>query len=244
MSDKLKALYELQNIDMQLSKVKRTLASLDDGSTKKQAVEAATAQAEQANKLLHEATTEQRDKELNLKTIEVKEKTYRDKLYAGMVTNPKELSSMEKEIEMLEKQQGKLEERILELMDIVEERKTAVANAQTTLKDAEQSLADHLTKLQKDKAILSTKAHELMPKRETAAAKIDPILMKRYDAMRVRLGGLVVSKIDTVSGSACHTQITGGLMIELRKHPEMQTCDNCGRILYMESTNEESSDRG
>lgn len=234
MSAQLKALYELQTIDLQLAKAQKAKASMDDGSAKKKQVDAARIEADKAEKLLHEATSEMRDKELNLKTVETKQKTFRDKLYAGSVTNPKELSSMEKEIEMLGRQKGKLEERLLELMDIIEERKAVAKAALSALKQQEEEYAAYLAKLKQDSASLSSKIRELIPQHEKAAEAVDPILLKRYEALRTRLSGVVVSKVDVADCSACHTKIQPGILREVKSDAQLQTCDNCSRLLYFE----------
>ena len=234
MSARLTALYELQQTDLELAKTQKAKAALDDGSAKKQQVEAARQEVEKADKLLHEAATEMQDKELNLKTVETKQKTFKDKMYGGSVSNPKELESMEKEIEMLGRQKGKLEERILELMDIVEERKSALDAAQTASKQREDELAALLEKRAQDEAALTAKIKELSAKREEAIPAVDSVLLKRYEAMRAHLSGIVVSKVEGDRCSVCHTNIMGGMMRELKADKELQTCENCGRMLYLE----------
>jgi uncharacterized protein len=233
-SAQLKGLYELQTIDLELARTQKARASLDDGAAKKQDVEAARAAAEKADKLLHEAQTEMNDKDLNLKSVEAKRKTFKDKLYAGTVTNPKELSSMEKEIEMLGKQQGKLEERVLELMDLIEELKSAAAEAKSALQKQEKELVAHMDDIRQQEASLAARISELAAQREAAAEATNPVIRKKYEATRAHLGGRVVSKIEDAGCSACHTKIPGGLMRDIKSDLEIQTCDNCGRMLYLE----------
>ena len=234
MSAQLKALYELQLIDLDLAKAQKTRASLGDGSAKKQQVGTVNQEVERVNKLLHEASTEMQDKDLSLKSVETKQKTFKDKLYGGSVTIPKELESMEKEIEMLGRQKGKLEEGILELMDIVEERKSTLADAQTALKQQEEELAAILEKRAQDEASLTTKIKELSVEREKALPAVDAVLLKRYEAMRAHLGGIVVSKVEGDRCSVCHTNIMSGVMRELKTEKDILNCENCGRILYLE----------
>jgi predicted nucleic acid-binding Zn-ribbon protein len=230
----LKSLYDLQIIDLHLLKAQKAKASLDDGSAKKQQVESARQEAEKAENLYHEASAELHDKDLNLKSVESKRKAFSDKLYGGSVTNPKELESMEKEIEMLGRQKDKLEERMIELFDIIEERKSTLASAQAALKQQEDELAAHLEKLRREDASLAVRISDLLADREKALPEVEPALLRRYEAMRVRTGGVVVSKVEDESCSACHTQVMSGAMRELQTDKTMQTCENCGRLLYLE----------
>lgn len=234
MSAELRALHELQLIDLELAKAQKAKASLDDGSAEKEQVEAVTREVERTDKLLHEASSEVQDKELTLKSVEAKQKMFRDKLYSGTVTSPKELESMEKEIEMLGRQKDKLEEGILELLDVVEERKSALAVAEAALKQHAGELAAYLEKLQQDGMALDARIKELAAKREQALLAVDAALLKRYEAMRAHLGGVVVSKVEGDRCSACHTNIMPFTMRELRAGKEIQTCENCGRLLYLE----------
>ena len=234
MSAQLKALYELQVIDLELTKTKKARASLDDGSAKKAEVEAARKDVEASDKLLHEATTKMQDKDLNLKTVEAKQKNFRDKLYGGTVSNPKELESMEKEVEMLGRQKGKLEERILELMDIIEERKAALAADQSVLKQREGELAAYLEKLRRKGSALDAQIKDLSTEREQALPVVDAVLLKRYETLRAHAGGVVVSKVENDDCSACHTQITLFSRRELKADTAIETCENCGRMLYLE----------
>ena len=234
MSAELKALCELQTIDLALAKAQKQKAALDDGSARKQLIENARQKVEQAEKTLHEATTELHDKELNLKTVETKQKSFKDRLYGGSVSNPKELDSMEKEIEMLGRQKGKLEERILELYDIVETNKASLTSAQSELKRWEDDLAKQMEKVRQEAATLTARIQELTQAREQAMPAVNPALVKRYESMRQRSGGVVVSKVEDLNCSACHTQIITGLMRELQADKTIFACENCGRLLYLE----------
>lgn len=234
MREKLKPLYELQQLDLQLAKAQKAKASLDDGSSKKQQVESARAEVEKADKLLHEATSEMHDKDLNLKSVEEKQKSFRDKLYGGTVSNPKELDNMEKEVEMLGRQKDKLEERILELLDMVEERKTILASAQAASKQQEDEYAAYMQKLRDDGAALDARIRALSADREKTLPSVDPALFKRYTSMKAHAGGVVVAKLEDGHCSACHTQMTSGFVRTVQADKELNTCDNCGRMLYWE----------
>lgn len=234
MSEHLKALYELQQIDTSLAKSMKARASLDAGASMKRQLAVIRQEHEDADKSLHEANTEMRDCDLNLKTIESKSKSYNDKLYAGKVTNAKELSSMEQEIAMLGRQKDKLEERILELMDVIEARKAVLAIAQASLAKHEEEYAAYMTGQRRKAAVLDAKIKQLAALREDSAPKVDKALLARYESMRGRLGGIGVSKVDEGTCSVCHTQLLKNIMGALVSDEDIQTCENCSRILYLE----------
>jgi uncharacterized protein len=234
MSAKLVTLYRLQEVDLEIAKSQKLYAALDDGTAKKKEIEAAVSVEKEAERLTTEAASELQDKELNLKSIEAKAKTFKDKMYAGSVTNPKELSSMEKEVEVLGRQRGKLEERILELYDIVEQRKADLAKVKAQKVKKEEELQVIVDKLKKDQTVLKDKLFEASSKKEAIILEVDPILLKRYESSRARFGGLALSKVVDGDCSACHTEITGFMIRELKADKDILTCENCGRILYLE----------
>lgn len=234
MSAQLKALYQLQVVDLELANTKKAEAALDDGSEKKQQVEAARVGAEEADKLLHEAAAELRDKELNLKSVETKKKSFQDKLYSGTVANAKELASINDEIAMLDRNKGKLEDRVLELMDIVEERKARAAEAAAALKQQEDELAAYLAKLEQEGTALAASISQLTAQRTSAAADVDAGLLKRYENLQSRVGVMAVGKVEEDSCGACRTGIMPYTIRELQSDKDIQACENCGRILYLE----------
>lgn len=234
MLELLTPLYALQQIDLALARTAKAKSALDDGTAKSAQVDILRQRFQQADGLLHDAKVEMKDSELNLKTLEAKQKSYQEKLYGGKVSNPKELDSMEKEIEMLGRQKDKLEERILELMDIIEERTATSAKARALLDKYEAELVAIQEKFKKDSHVLAVKAKQLAAYREPAVELVDPVMLKRYESMRAKYSGVVLSKVTEDSCSACHTVLSSGLIRTLKADAEMQTCENCSRILYLE----------
>ncbi len=234
MSEQLDALYQLQLIDLELDKYKKAKAALDDGSARKEQVERWRAQSVEADRLLHEAATELRDKELTVKSIEEKKKQFQDKMYSGKVSNPKELSGMNDEVKMLDRQRGKLEERMLELMEIVEGSKITAANAAESLKQQQEKLDAYLAKVAENSRILTKNIEILAHRRETAAGHIEPALLKRYEALQARIGVLAIGKIEGNQCGGCHTGLMVFQLRELELNKGVVTCENCGRILFKE----------
>ena len=232
MSEQLDALYQLQLIDLDLDKHKKAKAALDDGAARREQVEKLRTQSAEGDRLLHEAATELKDKELTLKSVEDKKKQFQDKMYSGKVSNPKELAGMNDEIKMLDRQRGKLEERMLELMDIVEELKTAAAGAAESLKQHEEKLAAHMAKLAENARILTKNIEILTHRRETAASHIVPALLKRYESLQSRVGVLAVGKIEGNQCGGCHTGLMVFQLREFEQDKDIVSCENCGRILY------------
>lgn len=74
---------------------------------------------------------------------------------------------------------------------------------------------------------------ELRAAREAAAALINPDLMKRYNHIRTAYGDAVV-KVRKGACSGCYRAIPPQTLVEMRRLEQLFVCENCGRIMVDE----------
>ncbi len=234
MNEKLKTLYELQVIDSEIDGAKKTRAALDNGAARRQKIGIIRREHAAADKLFRDAAKEMQDCDLNLKSVEAKAKSCNEKLYAGKVTNAKELANIEQEIAMLGRQKDKLEERIIELMDSIEEHKTKLDSVKDLLEKHESEYNTFITAQRKKATVLAAKIKDLTAKREEVLPRIDKSLLATYDSMRSRLSGISVSKVVNDTCSVCNTYLLKNIIMALEEDTDIQICENCSRILYLE----------
>jgi len=232
MREQLLALYELQEIDVQVSQVNAKLAALDGAKDLRRKYSAAKAALEAADKELTSIETELKDSELRLKTIDEKRNMFEKRLYGGAITNPKELGAIEKEIKMLKGQQSELDGRTLELMDSVEASRTRDEENRKTLAEIEGLARKAIAHEASLKKKLDAELAELTAKREAEAAKAtDKRLMARYETVRKRIGGTGIAKVANHQCGGCHVSVTSFTTRKLFEDKEIIECENCGRIL-------------
>lgn len=234
MKEELKALNELQQIDLGIAAASRELAGLDSGANVRAHLALAEKKLAAASEELKKSESELRDKELTLKTIESKKKSFENKLYEGKVTNPKELSSIEKEIEMLGKNRSQLDVRILELYEIIENQqaeKKQVEDVQTALTERlTRTMAIHKAKSSE----LGVEIARLTEARKSAIAAVpDKQLLSRYEALRNRYKDTGLAKVVDGKCGGCHVGLTSFTVRKIREDKEYQTCESCGRILFL-----------
>jgi hypothetical protein len=75
---------------------------------------------------------------------------------------------------------------------------------------------------------------ELQDKRQKLSTTLGEPLLKRYETMRRTKQGRAVSKVDQNSCQWCRVILTPSELQLVRISPDLQTCTNCGRILYYE----------
>jgi len=230
MSEQLKALYALQQVDSRLEEVRRESAALDSGEKLRAQIAAAEVQNKKLQDELRKAEADLQDAELKLKSLEQKKAAYEKKLYGGG-GSPKELSGIEKEIEILSRQRAQLDEQILGLYELVDQRKAALSEFEGRLAAAAQRLEKITANYTSESARLKEEIAKLEDERSRAAAGIQAALLRRYDSIRARSGGIGIAKVSDGKCGGCHIGLTSFLLRKLKEDAEMISCENCGRFL-------------
>lgn len=230
--DTLHALMVVQQIDTQTLRAQKTLAGLDTGAQATVDAAAARQSREAAVAVLHKAAGEVKDGELKQSAVETKQNSYQQKLYQGAVTNARELANIEKEIAALGRQRTDLDGRILEAMERVETAQAEAARAETAGKDAEARRESVLSALQSRRDALQAELAELARQRQDAVAQVtDPALLKRYEDLRAKPGGVGLAKIENGVCGACHMSLPAGVVRAVKDETAPQICENCRRLL-------------
>jgi predicted nucleic acid-binding Zn-ribbon protein len=232
LQDDLSLILDLQGVDLHIQRVKKSLASLDDGTKLKGVSDAAAAAHAEAVKTHHHVQGELKDSELKLSTLETKVKNYQNKLYQGTVTNPKELTSIEKEIAMLGRQRSDLDGRILELMDDVDTKLAAVKAAESVAVREKAAYDAHVEAYKERKESLTRELAAVTAKRPgVLAAVTSAALLKKYEDLRARTSGQSIAHIVDGACGGCHMRLPSFIVTAARAGAELTTCENCGRIL-------------
>lgn len=229
----LQALYAVQQLDSQIQRAKKTQAGLDNGREATAQAEAAQNNAQVKRTALQKLSGDLKDTEMKLDTLETKRKSYQQKLYQGTVTNAKELANIEKEIEALGRQRSELDGKVLELMEQVEQAQADLTVAEAQAHQADSHRADVLSAYRSRYDALELELSDLNRRRPEEAAKVeDKALLKRYDEIRARAGGLGIAKIEGSACGGCHMTLPSVLIKAVKEGTQPQTCENCGRLLF------------
>lgn len=225
-------LLQLQQLDLEMDRLvaeqQALVSSLQDNSLlKKLSAEQNIAQQQLSNGL-----QTQKEAEWSLQGLEQRLQQHEQRLYNGSVTNAKELNTLQQEVQRLREQQARQEETALEMMDatevlreVAEQKVRAVQEARTAWE-----VSNALSVEQREQT--KSKIQEVRTKREQLVAAMDRDLVKRYEGMRKIKQGRVVSKVEQNSCQWCRVILTPSELQRVRINIDLQTCSNCGRILY------------
>jgi len=225
------SLYRLQNLEQELENGQRRVseiqASLGETEALLRARQAlASAEEEDRNWL-----TKARDLELELEGLSSKIAASEKRLYSGSVTNPKELSDIQREIASLKRRRGSLEDELLEAMVYGEEAEAELAACRATLTETEARWQTDQAALKTELSELETRLENARDEREQSRQTTAADDLALYDKVRARYGSVTVTTLrDGVCGF-CAVAPSSAKLGRIRSGRELLQCSNCGRIL-------------
>ncbi len=237
-TDKLKALWNLQLIDSQLDEIKilkgelpMEVSDLEDEVaglvTRKEKIEASIKDTEAEN---NEMTAMQKDAEANI----AKYKKQLDE-----VKNSREYDSLNKMLDMAHLDIQLAQKKQKELKGILEGKRETLAVTEARLASRKKDL--ELKKVELQGIIEKTEKDEekYQKQSEKAQKKIDERLLKAYHKIRQTYkNGIAVATITRDSCGGCFNYIPPQQQLEIGMHKRIIACEHCGRILVDESISE------
>lgn len=224
-------LYDLQQIDSEMREKKQRLGDVLRAQKGNSELAAAREQAAADEKAVHTLQARQRELNLELGSLNDKAKRSEQRLYSGTVTNPKELSDLQHEIESLARRRDTLEGEILETMIALEEAQSAQAASEATAGKLSDEWDVTVAGLQKEQQELALRLHQLTGRREQQAALADKNLLRRYEQMAPRKGGVAVAGLQRSKCLGCGLTVPEHTVRDANQGKLVQ-CDSCDRFLF------------
>lgn len=186
-----------------------------------------------AQKQYDEAAREQERLEGEMGILDQKIEREEGRLFAGSVSNPKELSALQAEVAMLKRKRSELEDSVLEVMVNRDQMKETLNSLTAERSQAALEAAD----LSQQVARLSKGIDAELETHETgraeAAGSLPPDLLELYEKLRDTKHGVGAAALVNGTCEGCHTQLPSKEVERLRAERGLQRCDNCRRILVV-----------
>ncbi len=230
MLDRLKTLYELQNIDDQLDELEELRGDLPLSVEELQSKIKSIKDDISAKEILKKESLNKREEnEMESEKLKENQKKFKAQLY--QVRNNKEYDALTKEIdhseELLKKidaENDLLADESKKLSEEIEEVGPQLDELKDELKLKEADLKEIIKANEKEELKLRAKRTEI----ESQTKKPD------YDAyMRIRKAkkGKAVVTIRRSACSGCHNIVPPQRQLEIRRNAKLFFCEYCGRIL-------------
>ena len=231
LKEKLKALEELQQIDLDLNEIHDTIAA---HPAKRAEVEAAVVAArkawEQEQARLDQNERERRQLESLLGMERDKVKKWEGRL--GEIRTPREYAALSREIDIAKKTNDGQSEQVRELTAQAAEIKKSIDAKEEVLSEREAAAQAETEEIAKVRAAAEEKMKALDARRAAAAKVVDPGLLAKYENIKRRRAGVAVAPVVGMTCKGCNRNIPPQLAITLQRANSIETCPNCHRIIY------------
>ncbi|WP_113651378.1 zinc ribbon domain-containing protein [Pedobacter namyangjuensis] len=236
---KLKALYELQNIHTKIDKIRQVRGELPMEVAD---LEDEVAGLETRIQKIKAELDDTEDAIVNRKNM-IKEAQALIKKYEKQledVKNNREYDALTKEVEIqnldIQVSEKKIREYGFDITSKTEVYEQALANITARKGDLEAK------KGELDTITAETEKEEgaLLKKADKAETQIEERLLTAYNRLRKNaVNGLAVVTIDRDSCSGCFNQIPPQRQLDIRQRKKVIVCEHCGRILVDEALTQE-----
>jgi predicted nucleic acid-binding Zn-ribbon protein len=229
--EKLKALEELQQIDLDATGVR---GEAEGVPVRRAEIEAAVAEARKGYEVersrLDDNERERRQLETLLGMERDKVRKWEGRL--GEIRTPREYAALSREIDIARKTNDSQQEQLKQLASAAAEMRKALETSADGLSEKEMAAQDELEALARREAEFASRLQDLEGRRAEAAKKVDPGLLARYENIKKRRAGVAVCAIIGNTCRGCNRNIPPQLGIVLRRANSLETCPNCHRIIY------------
>lgn len=226
-------LYELREIDVELDGKKAALVAVEGQIGESEAVAEAKRCIEEMRCSLDEWAKQQHEEEWASEQLRLKAKEVEDKLYGGMVRNPKELASLQEDLDQLKAQQRPHDDLVLDLMARSESLQGEVENKLDEIRRMEAEWYQEQQRLFEERDRLKAEIEYQEKVRIGRAALIDRESLALYESLRGAKQGIAVAKVERGMCQGCRISLPMNELQRARSGRVLVQCGSCGRILYV-----------
>ena len=226
-----RSLWELQEIDNVILRIKRERSRLDDGTHARGERDTLQHAFDEERTNLTKLNTNRTDAELQLKSNEEKMARQQSRLMSA--SSGHEITALERDIKAINAQRGDLDEKILTLMDEAEASSTRLSQIEAELRAATAHLHETEANFNRDTARLENELETVRTQRQTAAAKLTQDEIAKYDTFAKAHANVAVARAEKGHCSVCG-MVLPTVQLREAKTQCWPTCESCGRLLFVE----------
>ncbi len=236
MGAKLRALLDLQEIELQIVDIRRQLARHQRRvSAQQNRMQAARQQIEALRSEIQHDQARFNEIDVEIKSRSAHIEKLRQHL--NTVRTNKEYASVLAQINTEKADLTRLESSALEIMQQIEQKKQTLAE-QEQAQQAEQEKLERLQQeLEQAQASFAGRLEALQKQRDEAAARLDPRTLELFERLSQRYEGEALAAVSDSGGEflceGCYMTVRAEVPNALKIRDEILTCKNCGRILYL-----------
>lgn len=240
MGARLQALRELQDIELQIVDIRQQCAKVERRVAAQQRKLDRLRSELEARKIetrRDQARFDQLDVEIKARNANIEK--LREHL--NTVRTNKEYAAILAQINNEKADTSKIEAQGMELMQAVDAAKQRLADDERQASAEQERLGDLQQELEQTRSSFAARLDKLNVLKSQALEALDPESAQLFARVSERYEGEVLAEVirpnprrDEFLCSGCHMNLRAEIANALKTRDEVQTCRNCGRILYIE----------
>ncbi|NPA27320.1 MAG: hypothetical protein GXO36_06965 [Chloroflexi bacterium] len=227
----LRALYELQQIDLRLAELERRVSAARERLNAAEAVRQAEQAFREAARAMQQAEEQLKAAEQRATQLRAKLKRSETRLYDGSIRNPRELQALQAEVESLRRRLDQAEEeavaRLLAYEQVEARYLEALQHLEAVRRHWNVERQQLQAQIQEDEARLA----RLREQRAWWLNRIPADVLEQYEHLRRIRGGLAVAGVREGVCGACGATLSAAQRQQVYRMT-LTHCETCGRILY------------
>ena len=231
--EQLKKLYEIQQIDSEITELESQKEALLESL---QGLEAKTEElTDQINSIsidVERATRDARDLEATVEADKMKIKKWENRL--NDIRNQREYQALSRETENARRLTKDNEAKILEHWEQREKHQSDLENAKAELESVRSKVTEEKTGSDSSSSDLEGKLASLQGSRSELSPDVNASLLKRYDQVRLKRRGRGLSVVSKGTCQSCFMMLPPQLYNTILRGDSIQTCPSCLSFLIAE----------
>ena len=230
LEQRLRGLFVLQNIDVQLDELEAMKGDLPkEVAVLEERLGASKEQLKKFRSGLVQATVD-RDK-ADVEVISHGERVEKLKDQQYKVRSNKEYDALTREIAHAETSIEKFEKEMEDLESRMKIVKEDIDKTEKEIEELERLLKEKRAELEEVSAMNQDEELKLQHERDKVLVRVEKTDLATYNLIRNAKGGLAVVSVRRGSCGGCHNRIPPQRLLELRQHKKIYKCEHCGRVL-------------
>ena len=218
-------LLSLQALDKSIADLKETLSATETSLKDDSLVAKAENIFQQIYARHEKVAKEQRETERETQRLTDRKDLIESRIYAGNITNPKELSALQEEVGNLTSLIGDQEDILLVRMEETEKYDEGLEKATTQFQDAKAAHEKKLIDLKSKQNDLMKQLESEQPQQEALRGKFSPDVLQIYDRVSQSNKGIGVAVVEGDRCSECRLSIPTQLLEKLKSTDEFVYCN-------------------
>ena len=228
----IRRLYDLQQLDLESDSVERSLDDVRRRLADESALVASRRRIQEMEGRLAGLEEVRRSQERKVEETRQGLERIENRLYGGVITNPRELEAADLERSHLQDQQTEQEDSLLTTMVEIEETQSRLEASSEKLASAESARETERPALEAEESLLSQRLEELRRDRTESLPQFGANLLAVYERLRGDRNGYAVAMVERGMCQGCRIALPSAEVQRVRSAQELIQCSSCQRILF------------